>query len=90
VIGGSGQGEVIACNKIRGCARAFTYSRFAVEISRGSNEANVMVLRTEVLGDDQALALAELWLETPFRGRAARRPRGDDQRTRMELESAPE
>jgi ribose 5-phosphate isomerase B len=32
VIGGSGQGEVIACNKIRGCARA-SPSRFAVEIS---------------------------------------------------------
>jgi ribose 5-phosphate isomerase B len=46
-----------------------TYSHFAVEISRGNNEVNVMVLRTKVLGDDQAPALAELWLATPFRGR---------------------
>ncbi|WP_190243139.1 RpiB/LacA/LacB family sugar-phosphate isomerase [Arthrobacter globiformis] len=67
-----------------------TCSRFAVEISRGNNEANVMVLGSKVLGDDQALALAELCLETRFRGRVARRRRGDDQRTRMELEAAPE
>lgn len=68
VIGGGGQGEMIACNKFRGVRAGLTYSRFAVEISRGNNEANVMVLGTKVLGDDQALALAELWLETPFRG----------------------
>lgn len=68
VIGGSGQGEVVACNKIRGVRAGLAYSRFAVEISRGNNDANVMVLGTKVLADDEALALVELWLATPFKG----------------------
>lgn len=45
------------------------YNHFAVEISRGNDDANVMVLGTKVFGDDQALALVELWLGTPFKGR---------------------
>lgn len=37
------------------------YSHFPVEDSRGNNDANLMVLGTKVLGDDQALALVDLW-----------------------------
>ena len=68
VIGGSGQGEVIACNKVAGIRAGVAYSRFAVEISRGNNDANVMVLGTKVVSDEQALELVELWLATPFKG----------------------
>lgn len=68
VIGGSGQGEVIACNKIRGVRAGLAYSRFAVEISRGNNDANVMVLGTKVVSDEEALELVDLWLATPFNG----------------------
>lgn len=68
VLGGSGQGEVIACNKIRGIRAGVAYSRFAVEISRGNNDANVMVIGTKVIDDEEALALVELWLTTPFKG----------------------
>jgi ribose 5-phosphate isomerase B len=68
VIGGSGQGEVIACNKVRGVRAGLAYSRFAVEISRGNNDANVMVLGTKVLSDDEAEELLALWLDTPFKG----------------------
>lgn len=68
VIGGSGQGEVIACNKVAGIRAGVAYSRFAVEISRGNNDANVMVLGTKVVTEEEALALVELWLATPFKG----------------------
>jgi ribose 5-phosphate isomerase B len=68
VIGGSGQGEVIACNKVRGVRAGLAYSRFAVEISRGNNDANGMVLGTKVLSDDEAEELLALWLDTPFKG----------------------
>lgn len=68
VVGGSGQGEVIACNKIRGVRAGLAYSRFAVEISRGNNDANVMVLGTKVVTDDEALELVGLWLATRFKG----------------------
>jgi ribose 5-phosphate isomerase B len=68
VIGGSGQGEVIACNKVRGVRAGLAYSPFAVRISRGNNDANVMVIGTKVVSDDEAVALVELWLDTPFNG----------------------
>jgi len=68
VVGGSGQGEVIACNKVRGVRAGLAYSRFAVQISRGNNDANVMVLGTKVVSDDEALELVELWLATRFKG----------------------
>jgi ribose 5-phosphate isomerase B len=68
VIGGSGQGEVVACNKVRGVRAGVAYSRFAVEISRGHNDANVMVLGTKVLSDEEALELVDLWLATSFKG----------------------
>lgn len=68
VIGGSGQGEVIACNKVRGVRAGLAYSQFAVRISRGNNDANVMVIGTKVVPDSDAFALVELWLDTPFNG----------------------
>jgi len=68
VMGGSGQGEVIACNKVRGVRAGLAYSRFAVQISRGNNDANVMVIGTKVVPDTDAIALVELWLDTPFNG----------------------
>lgn len=70
VVGGSGQGEVIACNKLRGIRAGLAHSRFAVEISRGHNDANVMVLGTKVTADDEAEELLALWLDTPFEGGA--------------------
>ena len=68
VVGGSGQGEVIACNKVRGVRAGLAYSRFAVQISRANNDANVMVLGAKVVSDEQALELVELWLTTSFTG----------------------
>lgn len=68
VIGGSGQGEVIACNKVAGIRAGLAYSVFAVEVSRGHNDANVMVLGAKITGFAEAEALVALWLATPFKG----------------------
>jgi ribose 5-phosphate isomerase B len=68
ILGGSGQGEVVAANKIRGVRAGLAYSRFAVEISRGNNDANVMVIGTKVVDPEAALELVDLWLTTPFKG----------------------
>jgi ribose 5-phosphate isomerase B len=84
VIGGSGQGEVIACNKVRGVRAGLAYSRFAVQISRGNNDANVMVIGTKVVPDEEAIALVELWLDTPFNG--GRHQDRVDQITAMEAD----
>lgn len=68
VVGGSGQGEVIACNKVPGIRAGLAYSTFAVEISRGHNDANVMILGAKTIGVTEAEALVALWLATPFKG----------------------
>lgn len=68
VLGGSGQGEVIACNKIRGVRAGLCHTRFATEISRGHNDANVMVLGAKVLSPPEAEEMVSIWLATPFKG----------------------
>ena len=85
VIGGSGQGEVIACNKVRGARAGLAYSRFAVQISRGNNDANVMVVGTKVISDEDAVELLALWLATPFKG--GRHQDRVDQITALEADS---
>ena len=68
VIGGSGSGEAIACNKIRGIRAGLCLDLFVTEIARGNNDANVLVTGAKVVGPELAEQILELWLETPFRG----------------------
>jgi len=68
VVGGSGQGEVIACNKVPGVRAGLCHTRFATEISRGNNNANVLVLGAKVISPEEAESIAEIWLATPFKG----------------------
>jgi ribose 5-phosphate isomerase B len=59
---------VIACNKVRGIRAGLVFSEFSVDISRGNNDANVMVIGTKVVNDETALVLLDRWLATPFKG----------------------
>ena len=68
VIGGSGSGEHMACNKIRGVRAGLGLERFTTEISRAHNDANVLVLGAKVLTPELAEELLDLWLATPFKG----------------------
>jgi ribose 5-phosphate isomerase B len=68
VIGGSGQGEHIACNKIRGIRAGLGFSVIATEISRTNNDSNVLVVPAKVLDADVAAQVIDVWLATPFRG----------------------
>lgn len=68
IVGGSGQGEVVACNKVPGIRAGLAYSEFSVDISRGNNDANVIVIGAKVLDEHTALALLDRWLATPFKG----------------------
>lgn len=68
VIGGSGSGEHMACNKIRGVRAGLALDRFTCEISRAHNDANVLVIGAKVLTAEQAEELLDLWLATPFKG----------------------
>lgn len=68
VVGGSGMGEVIACNKIHGIRAGLCHDLFTTEISRANNDANVIVIGAKVLGPEQADQIVDLWLGTAFRG----------------------
>ncbi|GAB1818322.1 RpiB/LacA/LacB family sugar-phosphate isomerase [Herbidospora sp. RD11066] len=68
VVGGTGGGEVIACNKIRGIRAGLGHSVFLAEISAAHNDTNVLVLGAKVIGEDEALRIVEVWLTTPFKG----------------------
>jgi ribose 5-phosphate isomerase B len=68
VVGGSGSGETIACNKIRGIRATLCLSPFVAEIARGNNDANVLVTGAKVVDSDLAEQIVETWLATSFRG----------------------
>jgi ribose 5-phosphate isomerase B len=68
VVGGSGQGEAIACNKIRGIRAGLCHDLWGTEISRGNNDSNVLVLGAKVVTRELAEQIAVTWLTTPFKG----------------------
>ena len=68
VLGGSGQGEVIACNKIAGIRAGLCPDVWHAEISRGNNDANVLVLGAKVIDPQVAEHVLTTWLSTPFKG----------------------
>jgi ribose 5-phosphate isomerase B len=68
IVGGSGQGEHIACNKIRGIRAGLGFDRFTTGISRANNDSNVLILGAKVITPETAEELTDLWLTTAFRG----------------------
>lgn len=94
VLGGSGQGEAIAANKVRGI-RAVVYNTPNPEIiilSKEHNDANVLSLGARFLKTDEAKAAVKLWLETPFSrsSRHIRRLRKISQFEKMHFVDDPE
>jgi ribose 5-phosphate isomerase B len=68
VVGGSGSGEAIACNKMRGIRAALCLDLFVAEIARANNDANVLVTGAKVVSPELAEQIVEKWLATSFRG----------------------
>jgi ribose 5-phosphate isomerase B len=68
VVGGTGAGELIACNKVAGIRAGLCHELLTTEISRAHNDSNVMVIGAMIVGPRLAERLAETWLETPFAG----------------------
>ncbi|KAA1423767.1 ribose-5-phosphate isomerase [Mumia zhuanghuii] len=75
VIGGSGNGEQIAANKVDGVRAALAWSVETATLSRQHNDANVVAIGARMHTIDEATLLAETFLATPFSGdeRHARR-----------------
>src|SRR3954451_7065126 len=75
VIGGSGNGEQIAANKVIGTRAALAYDAETARLAREHNDANVISLGARRHTEKAALELIRLFLRTPFSGdpRHARR-----------------
>ena len=68
VIGGSGQGEQIAANKVRGVRAALCNDLYTARLSRQHNDANVLAIGGRIVGTGLADEIVALWLTTPFEG----------------------
>jgi ribose 5-phosphate isomerase B len=68
VLGGSGQGEAIAANKVRGARAALCHDEYTARLSRAHNNANVLSLGGRILAPEFAIAILEVFLTTPFEG----------------------
>jgi ribose 5-phosphate isomerase B len=68
VIGGSGSGEQMACNKIVGVRAGVCHELFTARIARTNNDANVLIIGTKIVAPALAELILDVWLNTPFSG----------------------
>jgi ribose 5-phosphate isomerase B len=68
VFGGSGNGEAMAANKVRGVRCALCWNEETARLSRQHNDANVLSIGERVIPEETALALVRVWLTTAFEG----------------------
>jgi ribose 5-phosphate isomerase B len=68
VMGGSGQGEQIAANKVHGARAALCHDVTTAHLARSHNDANVLSLGGRLLGETLALAIVDTFLATDFEG----------------------
>jgi ribose 5-phosphate isomerase B len=68
ILGGSGQGEAMVANRIKGIRAAVlhTYNEDIIKLSREHNNANILSLGARFLSEEDAKKAVKLWLETPF------------------------
>jgi ribose 5-phosphate isomerase B len=68
VLGGSGQGEQIAANKVHGARAALCNDLYTARLSRQHNDANVLALGARIVAAELAAEIVDLWLATSFQG----------------------
>jgi ribose 5-phosphate isomerase B len=68
VVGGSGQGEQLAANKVRGVRAALCNDLYTARLARAHNDANVLAMGGRVVGVGVADDIVDLFLATPFDG----------------------
>jgi ribose 5-phosphate isomerase B len=68
LICGTGVGMSMAANRHPGIRAALCTTEFQARMSRLHNDSNVLVLGGRVIGEELALSILKVWLETPFEG----------------------
>ena len=86
VVGGSGQGEQIAANKVQGVRAALCNDLYTARMSRSHNDANVLAMGGRIVAAGLAEEILTVWLSTPFEG--GRHQRRIDQISEIEASSS--
>jgi ribose 5-phosphate isomerase B len=73
VVGGSGSGETIACNKLRGIRATLCLDLFVARVARANNDGNVLVTGAKVVSPEIAEEILATWMTTDFTGGPHRR-----------------
>ena len=68
VLGGSGQGEQIAANKVHGVRAALCHDEWTARLSRQHNDANVLAMGARQMADAFAQVIVDVFLSTEFEG----------------------
>jgi len=68
VVGGTGSGEQMVCNKIPGIRAIMTQQEMVARISRENNDSNVLVLGAKIISPDLGQEILDVWLRTEFSG----------------------
>ena len=68
MVGGTGSGEQMACNKVPGVRAGVCHELFTTEIARAHNDANVLILGAKIVAPDLAETITARWMSTPFKG----------------------
>ena len=68
VLGGSGNGEAITANRVKGVRCAVCWNIESAKLARQHNNANVLSLGERMMTREMALEIVRVWLATPFEG----------------------
>ena len=70
ILGGSGQGEAMAANRIKGVRAAVFYNgpKEIIELSRQHNNANILSLGARFMSEEEIYRIIEIWFNTDFEG----------------------
>lgn len=68
VLGGSGNGEAIVANRLRGIRCAVCWNAESARMASRHNHANMISLGQRMMSRETALEIVRVWLETPFEG----------------------
>lgn len=68
VLGGSGNGEAMAANRLHGVRCALCWDETTARLAREHNDANALALGQRLISIERALAIVDVWIATPFAG----------------------
>lgn len=68
VLGGSGNGEAIVANRVKGIRCALCWNVISARLGREHNDANVISIGERMVAIEEAIEIVDVWLSTPFEG----------------------